>query len=191
MIGDDALGSMQDQLARSAREARNKLYGVYRGTVVKVGTKTSDPKNEGLLGQLQVYVPEIWGKNDSDLPWANPVVPFAGDGYGALMLPKEKDGVCLLFEGGVQDHPVWIGGFWSHNAKRPDPAAENVRVIVSPHGHKIVVDDKNDQLQLAHKNGHKITIGNNDITVEVDGGGKVVIDKSGVTINGQSFSVDK
>jgi uncharacterized protein involved in type VI secretion and phage assembly len=189
--GDDTLRSMQDQLARSAREARHRLYGVYRGTVVAVGTKSSDQKNEGLLGQLQVSVPEIWGSNTTDLPWANPVVPFAGDGYGALLLPKEKDGVCLLFEGGNQDHPVWIGGFWSHNAKRPDPGAADVRVVVSPNGHKVIIDDKNDKLQLAHSSGNKITITKDEITIEVDSGGKIVVDKSSVTINGTALSVDK
>jgi len=154
-----------------------------------VGTKTSG--KESRLGQLQVSVPEIWGSNKTKLPWADPVVPFAGDGYGVLMLPKVKDGVYLLFEGGNQDRPVWIGGFWSHNAERPKSAGENVRVIVSPKGHKVVLDDSSDEVQLYHASGNRITISKDDISIEVDHGGKIVVGKSGVTINGTALSVDK
>jgi uncharacterized protein involved in type VI secretion and phage assembly len=185
----DELGSVQDQVARARRHQRRHLFGVYRGTVAAVGTKTSG--HEGRLGQLQVYVPEIWGENKTDLPWADPVVPFAGDGYGALMLPKKDDGVYLLFEGGNRDQPIWLGGFWSENAKRPEPAAENKRVIVSPNGHQIVLDDANDEIQLAHSSGNKITIGKDSIALEIDGGTKIVLGKQNVAINDTALTVDK
>ena len=187
--GSQELRSVHDQLARSRREQRHRLYGIYRGTVAAVGTKTSG--KESRLGQLQVWVPEIWGSNKTDLPWADPVAPFAGDGYGVLMLPKVKDGVYLLFEGGNRDRPIWLGGFWSQNAQRPKSAGENVRVVVTPNGHKIVLDDSNDQLQLYHAGGNQITISKDDISIEVAQGGKIVVGKSGVTINGSALSVDK
>ena len=107
------------------------------------------------------------------------------------MLPRKDDGVYVLFEGGSQDHPVWLGGFWSENARRPEPAAESVRVIVSPNGHQIVIDDDNDVLQLKHKSGNQITITNDEISIEVDGGGKIVVGKSGVAINDTALTVDK
>jgi uncharacterized protein involved in type VI secretion and phage assembly len=187
--GDNEMRSLQDQVARSAQRERRSLHGVYRGRVENVGTATSG--TEKRLGQLQISIPAVWGDKTSDLPWADPVVPFAGDGYGALMLPKQGDGVYVLFEGGSPEHPIWIGGFWSVNASLPTPAGEKARVIVTPNGHQVVLDDSSDTIQLTHSSGNKITIDKTSIKLEVNNGGKIEIGASGVKINDTALSVDK
>jgi uncharacterized protein involved in type VI secretion and phage assembly len=186
---DDELRSMQDELARSARERHQHLGGIFRGKVVTLGSKASG--HEGRLGQLQISIPEIWGDNTTEVPWADPVVPFAGDGYGALTLPRVGDGVYVMFEGGSPDNPVWMGGFWSEDAKLPEPASADARVLRSPKGHRLVLDDAKDEIRMTHASGSQITIGKSQITIEIDGGSKIVIGKASVAINGTALVVDK
>jgi uncharacterized protein involved in type VI secretion and phage assembly len=191
MSFDDREGDvLKQQVAQQARARRQEYFGVYRGKVTAVGSKSSG--QEDVVGQLQIQVPAVWGdRNDNKLPWAHPCFAFAGDQYGLLMLPQVGDGVWVMFEAGLSDRPMWLGGWWTENHKRPDPAGPDIRVVVTPHGHKLILDDKNDELRLEHAKGTKITVAENEITLEVNGGSKIVVGKASVKINDIALEVMK
>jgi uncharacterized protein involved in type VI secretion and phage assembly len=181
--------SVADLLASRERQQRSAVYGKYRGKVVAVGSGSGD---EGRLGQLRVAVPDVFpGAKDDDLPWADCASVFAGNGYGVLMLPKVGDHVWVEFEGGNRDFPIWSGGWFPKNDSMPGPADVDVRVIRSPSGHQIVLDDNGNTITVKHKDGSAITLSKSSITLEVANGSKIEIGASSVKINGTNFEVSK
>ena len=178
-----------DLVAHQERQRRLGFFGIYRGKVISVGTSSSD--KEGRLGQLKVAVPDVYGSEQQTLPWANCVVPFAGDNYGVMMLPKEGDGVWVQFEAGNKDLPVWVGAWYAQNKALPDGAAAETRVVRTPKGHTIVLDDDGNLVQLTHKDGQKITLSSDSIKLEVNNGCTVEIGQSSVKINDTALEVSK
>jgi hypothetical protein len=168
----------EDLIARIAEQARGRYWGKYRATVENV----SDSEN---LGRITVKCPSVYG--DVESPWAFPVSPFAGPGYGWFVLPKQGDGVWIEFEGGSPSHPLWTG-FWYSRNDIPSPGAEDVRVLVTPEGLKLVLDDSSKKLQLLHPGGAELTMTDNDITLKI-GSAKIVLSSSGVAINDTAFKV--
>jgi len=168
----------EDLIADLAEQARGRYWGKYRATVEK-------PKDNDNLGRITVKCPSVYG--DMESPWAYPVAPFAGPGYGWFMLPKKGDGVWIEFEGGQAANPVW-SGFWYSQNDIPAPGDEDVRVLVTPQGLKLVLDDSSKKLQLLHPGGGELTITDNDITLKI-GSAKIVLSSSGVAINDTSFKV--
>lgn len=74
----------------------NPRPGIYRGIVYD----NSDPET---LGRIRVQVPQLSGNSPSD--WAWPCFPTDS----ARTVPTIGTAVWVMFEGGDQDHPVWIG----------------------------------------------------------------------------------
>jgi hypothetical protein len=95
--------------------------------------------------------------DDQACPWAEPALPFAGDGHGLVMLPRVGDGVWIEFEAGDLGHPIWSGCVFPDGG-RPDPVGERVRVIVTDNGHKVVLDEENNRIQLVHPGGGTLTM---------------------------------
>jgi hypothetical protein len=103
------------------------------------------------------------------------------------MLPKKNDGVWIEFEGGRPSHPLW-SGFWYSRNEIPSPGGEDVRVLVTPKGLKLVLDDDAKKLQLLHPGGAELTMTDNDITLKI-GQASIVLSASGVAINDTAFKV--
>ena len=160
---------------------RSRFYGKYRGIVIAVG----DNEN---LGCIKAHVPEIYGDNVTNLPWATPQIPFAGPNYGLLMLPKEDDGVWVEFEAGDISRPIWTGFWWSSRDEIPEPAGIETRVLVTPGGHKIVIDDENDEFCLIHAGGPEIKLTADEISLKV-GSSQIVLKASEVNINNGALVV--
>jgi uncharacterized protein involved in type VI secretion and phage assembly len=168
----------EDFIAARAEQERGRYWGKYRATV-------ENPKDEDKLGRITVKCPAVYG--DKESPWAYPVTPFAGPGYGWFMLPKKNDGVWIEFEGGRPSHPLW-SGFWYSRNEIPSPGGEDVRVLVTPKGLKLVLDDAAKKLQLLHPGGAELTMTDNDITLKI-GQASIVLSASGVAINDTAFKV--
>ncbi len=179
---------LADMVAQQEHARRSGFFGKYRGKVIAVGANQAGKDNR--VGQVQAQVPDVYGMAQN-VPWANPAVPFAGNGYGFLMAPKVGDGVWIEFEAGNKDLPIWTGAWWPDNASLPSQADQEVRVICSPKGHLVVLDDNGNQVVLQHKDGQKITLTQNSITLEVKNGCKLEIGASSVKINDTAFEVDK
>lgn len=158
---------------------RSRFYGKYKGIVSEVGEADQ-------LGYIKVKIPEIFGERIS--PWVQPQVPFAGPNYGLLMLPKTGDGVWIEFEAGDISRPIWTGFWWSNSEEIPDPASKETRVLVTPKGHKIVIDDENDKFCLIHASGPEIKLTSDEITLKI-GSSQIVLSSSEVNINNGALVV--
>jgi hypothetical protein len=161
-----------------AEYMRDRFFGKYRGTVRDV----DDPEK---MGRIKASVPAVYGENDS--PWALPCVPFAGPSHGLVLLPEIDDGVWIEFEGGDPSHPIWSGCYWARD-ELPDPGGDQVRALITPSGHQVVLDDDGGTLQLVHSGGAELTMTDSDITLKI-GSTKVELSSSGVSINDGAFEV--
>jgi uncharacterized protein involved in type VI secretion and phage assembly len=89
------------------------FYGKYRGNVIN----NVDPL---LMGRIQAMVPDVAGFIPSS--WAMPCVPVAGINMGMFTVPPIGAGVCIEFERGDPDYPIWVGGYWGSAAETPSLA---------------------------------------------------------------------
>jgi uncharacterized protein involved in type VI secretion and phage assembly len=168
-------------LVEVAEYMRNRYFGKYRGIVKEVGEGDD-------LGRIKAQVPEVYGDGESDLsPWALPCVPFAGQDHGLVLLPEVDDGVWIEFEAGDISRPIWTGCWWADD-EPPDPGGPQVRTLVTTAGHKFVLDDNENRVQLLHSGGAELTLTDNDITLKI-GSTQIVLSSSGVNINNGAFEV--
>jgi uncharacterized protein involved in type VI secretion and phage assembly len=161
-----------------AEQTRSRYFGKYRGLVQDV----EDPET---LGRLRAQVPEVYG--DADSPWAFPVVPFAGPNHGLVLLPEVGDGVWIEFEAGDPSRPLWTGCWWPNDAI-PEPAGPQTRVLATSGGHKLILDDANQELRLLHAGGAELTMTNTDITLKI-GSTQIVLSSTGVDVNNGAFKI--
>ncbi|MET8909955.1 MULTISPECIES: phage baseplate assembly protein V [Micromonospora] len=98
-----------------------QFFGVYRGKV----EQNVDPM---LRGRVQVSVPKVLG--DGRLAWAEPCVPYAGNGVGGFNLPPVGAAAWVAFEGGNPDYPVLLGCYWQVG-ESPAPGLPQQRVFQS------------------------------------------------------------
>lgn len=159
---------------------RSRFYGKYKGIVREVGDGDQ-------LGYIKVEIPEIFGENVNS-PWVQPQIPLAGPNYGLLMLPETGDGVWLEFEAGDISLPIWTGFWWSTAEEIPDPASKETRLLVTPKGHKIILDDENDEFCIIHASGPEIKLTSDEISLKI-GSSQIVLSASQVNINNGALVV--
>lgn len=131
---------MEQTVERLVERVASSYFGKYRGIV----TDVEDPNNQC---RIRATVPAVLGEQQCG--WALPSAPFGGDGHGVVMLPKVGSGVWIEFEAGRLDNPIWSGAWWA-SGQRPDPQGPGVRVIVSEKGHKVILDDEANEVQVVH-----------------------------------------
>jgi hypothetical protein len=158
----------------------SRIYGKYKGIVKEVGEAEQ-------LGYIKVEIPEIYGETINS-PWVQPQTPFAGPNYGLLMLPKNGDRVWIEFEAGDISRPIWTGFWWSNKQEIPSPAGRETRVLVTPKGHKIVLDDENNEVYLIHASGPEIKLTSDEISLKI-GASQIVINSNEVNINNGALVV--
>lgn len=201
----------ENMVAYLAKEAKQRLYGIYRGFV----KDNADPENRG---RLKVTVPSVLRK---EVVWASPCLPYGGNAdQGFLFIPDNGAGVWIQFEEGKHELPVWVGTFWSKpggESELPKPNdAEGKeegsvqdpptrKIIKTKVGHTIQLEDadgdemvtiveaKNSHVITMNKDGIKITDGankhevsldNNGISISdgVSSGNKIAMEQSGITV---------
>ncbi|MGI5400298.1 phage baseplate assembly protein V [Streptomyces sp. CA-135486] len=120
-------------------------------------------------GRVQLKFPTI-----PDIePWAAVCAPFAGNGYGLWCMPQVGDIVIVAFENGDLDWPVVVGSVWDSRNRPPTTLpidAVSKRVLKTPGGHELVLDDLEAKITIAHLAGHSVTIDATGITLELTGG---------------------
>lgn len=164
--------TLERTVEQLARQSASRYYGKYRGTV------TDNDDREG-LGRIMAQVPAVMG--ETEVGWALPAFPFAGDGHGQVMLPEVGSLVWIEFEAGNLDFPIWSGGFFLAG-QRPEPATTGARVIVSRRGHKVVLDDDAGEVTVEHADGAKLEMTASEITLSI-GGSKMVMSLAGISFN--------
>lgn len=170
--------ALDTSIADLSEQSSSRFWGKYRGLVQSV-------KDDDRMGRITVLVPSVYG--DEESPPALPAWPFAGDKHGFVFLPEKGDGVWIEFEGGDPSLPIWSGA-WFAKKEMPDEAAEKKRVLISSAGLKVILDDDDTKLKLLNGDKGEITIAKDGITIRF-GSTKIVLDDSGVAINGTAMTV--
>jgi uncharacterized protein involved in type VI secretion and phage assembly len=161
-----------------AERMRNSYFGKYRGLVKDV----QDPLK---IGRITVQVPEIYGEEES--PWALPAVPFAGNKHGLVLLPEVGDGVWIEFEAGDISRPIWTGCWWASD-ELDDVSKTKTRSLITTEGHKLILDDENDEIRLVHSKGAEIKMTSSDITISIDGS-EIKLTKTDMTLKAGSGQI--
>ncbi len=170
--------SIEDLVVCMRQWIRSHYFGKYRGQVAEVG-------DGDRLGMIKATVPEVLGEQLT--LWAQPSVPFAGNGHGWLTLPEQDDGVWIEFEAGELNRPIWSGFWWASN-EIPEPGGTQTRLLATSNGHQVILDDANGEVSLKHGDGPSIVMTSSDITLQV-GAKKIVISSTGVDINQGALEV--
>jgi phage baseplate assembly protein gpV len=160
-------------------DATPRLSGVSPGVVVG---------NIDLTGQGRVQVKLPWLPDVE--PWARICAPVAGDSAGIWAIPQEGDEVLVAFANGDVAHAYVLGGLWSMTSRPPADLPTDAitkRVIKSPLGHKITIDDFEQTISLESLLGHKVEIGPTSIELSMAGGAaSIELDAAGgIKISGK------
>ena len=153
---------------------RTTLPGLYVGVVQETGD----------LGRIKVSVPSVFYEEDPEYyAWARPCFPYAH-----FFVPEVGDKVWLAFEQGDPTAPVWLGVWYPEGEVLPeaDVSPPVKRVIQSPSGHKIIMDDTDgdESLVLEDKSGNRIELRGDGVTITclqdltIDASGRQVIIKA-------------
>jgi uncharacterized protein involved in type VI secretion and phage assembly len=137
---------------------------------VGVVTNNIDPDE---LGRVRVEFPWL---ERSDSYWARIAVLMAGKDRGTFFIPEVGDEVLVAFEAGNIRYPYVIGALWNGQDIPPETNSDgenNIRVIKSRSGHKILLDDKEgcekiEFIDKSEKNIISIDTKDNTITISSD-----------------------
>ncbi len=144
-----------------------KIYGVVTGLV-------SNNKDDDGLNRVKVTFP--WLSEDEESNWARVACFMAGEKRGALFLPEVGDEVLVAFEHGDINRPYVIGSLWNGKDKPPltnGNGKNNVRLIQSRSGHKVIFDDTDGSEKIeikdkTEKNSIVWDTASNTITISAD-----------------------
>jgi hypothetical protein len=129
-----------------------KFYGKYSGEVV-------DNSDDRTSGRITVTVPSIFGPEMNVV--ARPCFPTAH-----FFVPPVGAKVWVEFEAGDPSYPIWVGIWYATDQIPPEAAVSppDNRVIQTPSGHTIEIDDTQDDERIVIR--HKI---NSFISIDKDG----------------------
>ena len=142
----------------------SKVYGVVTALV----TNNQDSEN---MGRVKVTYP--WLAEDDESHWARIATMMAGNGRGTYFIPEIDDEVLVAFEHGDIHYPYIIGSLWNGKDKvheNNDDGENNLRVIKSRCGHKIIFDDTdgNEIITIIdYTEARKIVIDSNDKRIDI------------------------
>ena len=164
------------------------------GVVIGLVTSVNDPLGEG---RIQLKFP--WLDLD-DSGWAPIAAPMAGGKRGAFFMPEVDDEVLVAFEHGDFNHPFVVGFLWNGVDKPPETDPKN-RVLVTPGGHTIRLEDGTDkklivrsssgheialddsaagqQLSIKTKGGLTLTMDDKQSSIRLQGGGRILAMQGG------------
>jgi uncharacterized protein involved in type VI secretion and phage assembly len=167
---------MNDALVMDLLErVKHRFFGKYRGTVTDVDAATM---------RIKANVPAVLPNVPTG--WCTACVPYAGPQVGFIMLPEVGSGVWIEFEGGDVSFPIWSGCFWRSD-EVPSDASATVKTIVTSAG-SIAFDNDASSVALTDASSDSVTLSGGAVTTE-SGGGKIVADASGVSLNDGALTV--
>jgi phage baseplate assembly protein V len=136
--------------ARAQAPRDRRIYGVTVGEVVE---------NIDTTGQGRVKIRLPW--LPSIEPWCRVAVPMAGAERGFYFIPQVGDEVLVAFNHGDIREPYIIGCLWNGQDSPPTQVptdAVNKRIIRTPAGHQIELDDAAQSITITSTTDHKVTI---------------------------------
>lgn len=189
---------------RSDGDAR-RHFGVFPAIV----TDIVDPEN---LARIQVSFPWLGVDGESVRAWSTLLTPYADDDQGFEVLPAVGTQVVVAFEAGDLRRPYIIGSAWNGLEAMPEApdGANNKRLIKSragsllefddtdgaakvtlsmKSGHKVVLDDRAEEVTIQHSNGSTIRI-NVAGQIEIQANSTVEITASAVNVHAAIATFD-
>lgn len=165
------MSDLVDVAARVAAREDKHIYGVTLAKVVSNVDETG-------LGRVQLKLPWLPGYQ----PWARVAVLSAGPERGSYFIPQNDDEVVVAFNHGDVREPYVIGSLWNGRDKPPfqgslDPT--NKRAIYTPAGHKILLDDEEESIEITSSTNQKVTITTDRIELAAGDGAKITLRTSG------------
>lgn len=157
-----------------AEQHEARWYGLYPALVVDL----VDPDGRG---RIKVKFPTFGAAGASASAWATLLTPYADQDQGLEILPEVDSQVIVAFEAGDPARPYIVGACWNGKASLPEAAqsANNLRTwktrsgsqlqfddtqgaakvtLSMQSGHKLVLDDSAQQVEITHSNGCKIVM---------------------------------
>jgi uncharacterized protein involved in type VI secretion and phage assembly len=182
-----------------------RYFGVYPAIV----TDIADPDS---LGRIEVKLPWLGSDGGDVRAWATLLTPYADDDQGYEMLPSVDTQVVLAFEAGDPRRPYIVGSCWNGVESLPEsPAQPNdkrliksragsllefddaqgaAKVTVSMRsGHKLVLDDSAQEVQLTHANGCSIVM-NASGQVQITATSTVEVTASALNVHAAAATFD-
>ncbi|OLY94240.1 Uncharacterized conserved protein, implicated in type VI secretion and phage assembly [Cnuella takakiae] len=142
-----------------------------------------DPDN---LYRVQVKIAG-WAHAQEPL-WARLLTPYAGDGYGLVLLPEIGDEVLVAFTGTDYDVPLVLGSSFSPKLPPHTPFTDDnyPKVLVTKKGMKWAWNDEKGEHEISTPAGNKILLSEDQHTVSVadENGNKVELTRSAITVTG-------
>jgi uncharacterized protein involved in type VI secretion and phage assembly len=146
------------------------------GVAVAEVVNNIDPTDQG---RIQLRLPWMPGVE----PWGRVSSGSGGPGNGIYFIPQVGDEVLVAFHHGDVREVYVLGSLWSSKQKPPTKSTQDPvdrRVIRTPKGHEIELDDKEKTVTVKTIDGHKIRMEPDKIEISTDGGtASVVLEKSG------------
>lgn len=173
------MAGLIDTALASIREAvEPRVYGVAIGLVINNVDTTGGAR-------VQVQLPWMPGYE----PWARVAAMSAGSKRGAFFIPQVGDEVLVAFNHGDVRDPYVIGSLWNGQDGPPSDSpmdAISKRVIKTPAGHEVVLDDLRQSVTIKTNTGQQVTMEASKIELATAGGtAKVTLETSGqVSITG-------
>lgn len=158
------MNDIKELLQRFGLEWFNRYYGIYRAQVIS----NEDPE---FCGRLKLKIPQIYGESVYDY-WAWSFGIYAGANKGFVMLPSVGDWVWVQFENGESEKPVWSYGWWG-KGDMPSEYKSNyseVTTLQTTGGSRIVLDDRDDSIQIEQKGGMVLDIRDGKINLGTKNG---------------------
>jgi uncharacterized protein involved in type VI secretion and phage assembly len=135
-----------------------------------------DPTNQGRVQLSLPWLPDV-------KPWGRVASGSGGPERGMYFIPQVGDEVLVAFHHGDVREVYVIGSLWSSNQKPPtkstlDPV--NRRVIRTPAGHEIELDDLEKSVTVKTATGHTLRMEPSKVEMSTNGGSaKVLMETSG------------
>lgn len=139
-----------DSAAGPARPGEQRFFGVALALVVS---------NVDLMGEGRVQLRLPWLPGFE--PWARVATPSAGRERGFYFIPQVDDEVLIAFHHGDLRDPYVIGSLWNgaDGPPRTSPVdPRNTRVVRTPAGHEIELDDLAQSVTIETSTGQKVTL---------------------------------
>jgi uncharacterized protein involved in type VI secretion and phage assembly len=167
-----------------------------------------DPQGAGRV-QIQLLASD---PDAEALLWARVVVPFAGNDYGAFLIPGVDEEVLVVFAGNDSSYPIVVGALWNGSQNIPETASgdtidkwtltgrngtriaiieqttgQDTVEIETPAGANATLTDANGGEISLTVNGHSITMGSSGISVET--AGEFSVDAASISLTAGSVTV--
>jgi len=148
-----------------------------------------DVDNPDGLYAVKVVLHAYSGTDGQDCEiWARVAAPFAGDGFGAVMLPDVGQEVIVGFVAGDQNFPIVLGALYTGEVRPADEPVDAGAVkrwsMTGTNGTHILMDEsQSSEITIETAGGVKLKVTDAGTKVEAtNGSSSVTIDPAGVTI---------